>query len=778
MSIAPTRFEEGAVEGRAAGANYVGRPVPRVEDRPLLLGRGAFVDDIDRPGQLYARVVRSHIARGRIRSVDVERARRRADVVAVVTASDLPDTLRIPIRLVPSPTAQLALQPPLAAEFVRYVGEPLAVVVATSAYAAEDAAEEVWAEIEALPAVVDPVAGAEQDAPAVHEAVLHNVVDVVSATTGGDLDTVFEEADIVVREWLGVHRHTAIPLEPRGLVAEPQDDGSLIVWGPTKVKHHNRRVLAEMLDLPLERVRFIEPDVGGGFGVRGEFYPEDFLVPWLALVTGRPVKWVEDRQEHFVATNHSREQRCLIEVAATAAGELLAMRAKVWVDLGAYVRTNGLVLPLNTVMHLPGPYRWRAFAAEAFGVLTNKTPAATYRGPGQYEAALQRERVIDLVARRARIDPAELRRRNLVPPEAMPYALELAGLPEPLVYDSGDFPRLWNELCDHVSYDRLREGIAAERRAGRRVGIGTAAYVEVEARGPYEWARVVPDGERGFTVHVGVASVGQGIATALAQIAADALGVALNQVRVSYADTDLVPEGGGAFSSRSVIFGGNAVAGAARDLLERACVAGAEALGVAPDRVELAEGAVIRERGRPDRAIAVADCGCEGSFRYEKQGRGFSMGGALAVVDLDPDTGGVSVRRCVVACDVGRSVNPLLVEGQIVGAAAQGIGGVLFERLAYDPSGQPLVTSFMDYAMPTAVELPAIEALVLELPQSESAFSNPLGVKGAGEAGIIGVGAAVANAVADAVGGDALVAELPITPELVDALLRRQETTP
>ncbi|MEA2196460.1 MAG: aerobic carbon-monoxide dehydrogenase large subunit [Solirubrobacteraceae bacterium] len=770
MPPAPTASER---ETPAAGG-YVGRSLLRVEDGALLVGAGEFVDDVDLPGQLHARVIRSPVAHGLISSLDVEAARARPDVVTVVTAADLADALRIPIRLAPSEMAENALQPPLARGTVRYVGEPIAVVVATSSYGAEDAADVVGLEIEPLPAVEDARRGCAEEAPGVHEHVPGNVVENVRATAGGDVDAIFAHADIVVRERLGVHRHTAVPLEARGLVAAVAEDGSLVVWGPAKVKHHNRRVLAELLGLPVERVRFIEPDVGGGFGVRGEFYPEDFLIPWLALSTGRPVKWIEDRAEHFVASNHSREQECEIEVAASFEGQLLALRAQVWVDLGAYVRTNGLVPATNVVSHLAGPYKWSAIDAESHAVLTNRTPTATYRGPGQYEAALHRERVLDLVARRARIDPAELRRRNLVPSSEMPYSPELEGLPGPVIYDSGDFPSHWDRLCEHTDYDRLRDDAACDRRGGRRVGIGTAAYVEAGGRGPYEWARVLADRGGGFSVRVGVGSVGQGIATALAQIAADVLRVAVERVDVSYQDTDLVTEGAGAFASRSVVFGGNAVAGAALDLLEQARAIGADRLGLAPEEVEVSDG-VVRDEARPEREVAIADCGCEGAFRYEQHGRSFSMGAAMAVVELEPETGAVSVRRCVVACDVGRAVNPLIVEGQLVGAAAQGLGGILLEELVYDSAGQPLVTSFMDYLMPTAAEVPRIEALVLELSKRGSALSNPLGVKGAGEAGIVGVGAAVANAVADALGGATIVAELPITPERVLSLMRGVE---
>ncbi|HEY4277382.1 MAG TPA: xanthine dehydrogenase family protein molybdopterin-binding subunit [Conexibacter sp.] len=750
---------------------YVGRSVLRVEDRPLLTGDGAFIDDIDRPGQLYARVVRSETASGWLRSLDVEAARARPDVTMVLTAADLPEQLRIPIRLVPTDAARAALQPFLARERVNYVGEPLAVVVGASPYGVEDAAAEVRAEIEPTPPLTDALDATREDATPVHAAAGGNVVASELITRGDHLNALFERADVVVRERLRVHRHTAHPLEPRGLIAEyDRDAGQLTVWGPTKVKHHNRRVIAGLLELEEARVRFIEPDVGGGFGPRGEIYPEDLLIPWLAIATGKPVKWVEDRQEHFVAVNHSREQVCDFELAATADGKLLGFRARAWIDLGAYMRTNGAVLVLNTATHMPGPYAWEGYAIETLGVVTNKTPAGTYRGPGQYEPALHRERMIDLTARRLGLDPAELRRRNLVPVARMPYDLELTGVAEPIVYDTGDFPLLWERLLERGRYGELRE---SEPPASRLRGVGTATFVEAGGRGPYEWARVVPGADGSFTVWVGIASLGQGIATALAQIAADALGVPIEKVTVQHNDTAEITEGAGSFSSRGVVFGGNAVVGAIRDLFERARAAGAAALGLDEQEVELIAGGIVRARGQREPAKTFAELGCEGSHRYEKHSRSFSMGGALAVVELDRDTGDVAVRDLVIACDVGRVVNPLLVDGQIVGAAAQGVGGILLEQLAYDEQGQPTVTSFMDYCMPTAAEVPPIDALVLQLPQHDPRTRNGLHVKGAGEAGIVGVGAAVANAVADALGGDAVFTQLPITPgrvmELIDS---------
>ena len=756
-----------------AGPGYVGESVPRVEDGPLLTGTARFVDDVSLPGQLHARVVRSEVAHGRIAGIDLAEALATPGAVAAVTAADLDDP-RIPVRVRPNPRLERALQPVLARDTVRYVGEPLAVVVAEDPYAAEDMAEAVLVEVEPLTALLDVGEAVESELAVLHDAVPDNVVDRAMVRTEVAVDEVFARADVVVEETLHVQRHGAVPLETRGLVAR-YADGLLTVWGPTKVKHFNRRILGGLLGLEEEQIRFVEPDVGGSFGARGEFYPEDFVVPWLAMRLGRPVKWVEDRQEHLVATNHSREQECRLEIAAAADGRLLALRARALVNLGAYSRTHGMVLPKNTLDHLLGPYRWEAFECESLGVLTNKTPAGTYRGPGQYEPTFCRERVIDRVAARLEIDPAELRRRNLIPVEEMPYEIVYEGTEPSVILDAGDYPQLWGRLVEAGGYEQLRGEVERRRADGEHVGIGVAAFVEAGGLGPYEWARVAPRADGTFAVHVGIAGVGQGIATALAQIAADALKVPIERIEVSHKDTDEVPSGGGSHSSRSVVFGGSAVVGAVGDLLERATVAAAERLDVDPEEIELVAGGVARVRGSVERAATFADLGCEGTYRFEKTERSYSMGAALAVAELDPGTGGVTISRCLVVCDVGRAVNPLIVDGQLVGAAAQGIGGALLEEMAYGPDGQPQSTSFMDYCMPTAAELPQIEAIALELPQHRPESSNPLGVKGAGEGGIVGIGAAVANAIADAVGPGTPLLRLPVTPEMVRDLLSGRE---
>jgi carbon-monoxide dehydrogenase large subunit len=770
---------QGAGEGR-----YVGRAIPRVENLPLLTGRGCYVDDVERAGQVHACIVRSDVAHGRIVSVSAEAARRLPGVVDVVTGRELPD-VRIPVRMMPSPEAAPVTQAPLARDTVRYVGEPVAVVVAEDAYAAEDAAAAVEIEIEELAPVLDAFEAAAPEARPLHsEALSGNVVNRLRARHGRDVDELLAAADVLVRDRLGTRRQSALPLETRGLVAElDPGTGRLTVWGPTKVKHFNRALLAKFLDMPEQDVRLVEPDVGGGFGARGEFYPEDFLVPWLAVRLRRPVKWAEDRREHFLAINHSREVWCDIELGMSGDGTLLGFRARCLVDQGAYARTHGAkLLPWIFLNHLPGPYAWAGFEIEAASVLTNKTPAGTYRGPSQYESAFFRERMIDRAAGEASLDPAELRRRNLVPVESMPYTMHVGDAAPPIVYDGGDFPLILDTLLTRAGYRELRKRAERRRAGGELVGVGISAHVEAAAFGRYEHARVTPRTDGSYVAHVGVASLGQGVRTVLAQILADELGVPIERVEISHRDTDLVPQGLGSYASRSTVIGGGAVLGAVEDLRLRAVEAAAERLEIAEHDLEVVPGGIVRPRGQPTGGIPLAELGCDGACRYDKPTPSFDMGAMLAVVAIDRDTGRVAVERLLICHDVGRMVNPKLVDGQLVGAAAQGVGGALLEHLTYGPEGQPMVTSFMDYLMPTAAEVPLIEALALELPHHDPETEHPLGVKGCGESGVIGAGAAIANAVADAVadtaGGDRRVASiLPLTPEGVLALVGAGDRT-
>jgi len=755
----------------------VGRPVHRVEDLPLLLGTGSYGGDVNRPGQLHARVVRSDVPFGRLKGVDATAALERPGVVRVITAADIPD-VRVQIRLFPGPDAEQVLQAPLTGDLVRYVGDPVAVVVAEDPYVAEDAADEVVLDIEPLDALVDMREAAKDGAVAIHPNLGKNVVDGESVKHGDDLDALFADAAVVVHERLRVQRHGAVPMEPRASVVEYDSESDRIsVWGAAKVKHYNRRALAAMLEMEEESVRLIEGDVGGGFGARGEFYPEDFLIPWLARELDRPVKWVEDRREALIALNHSRESEWDMEMAADAEGNLLGYRGHTWFGQGGYVRTHGsLLLPRVMTSHFPGAYRWRAFEHSAASVLTNKTPAGTYRGPGMVEANFVRERLVDLIAAKLDMDPSELRQRNLVTPGDFPYAVGIPDIEsrDPKVLVEGDFPLTYDRMLERAGYDELRAEVTKRRANGELVGIGVASFIEMPNQGPFERARLSVGRDGMFTAHVGVGSVGQGVGTVLAQLTADLLEVSIDKVDINYHDTDLVPVGLGAFASRSTVLGGYAIAGAARELAAQARKLAAERFGVDADTVEVRGGMAYVEERKQETEISLGELGeLSVEYMYEPTEVPHVLFGAnLVLVELDPRTGAIKLPRFVISYEVGKAINPQTLDGQVVGAVAQGVGGAILEDFAYSPDGQPLATSFMDYAMPTAVEIPEVEVEILEL--AEESAEDPLaGAKGAGEGGICAAAAAIANGVADALGAaGSEVVELPITPELVQRLAR------
>lgn len=730
----------------SARGGFIGSPVPRRKNRELLAGRATYVADIRLGGQVYARMVRSSSAHARLLGVDTSEARQVPGVIDVVTAEDVGD-IRIPIRLpfAESPEANAVLQAPLAADVVRYVGEPVAVVVADDPYVAEDAAELVSVDLEELAPVLDPVTAAEPSRPLVHENSGSNVVGRL-AYRYGDADAAFAQADVVVRRRLRVHRLAAVPMETRGLVAD-YDPGSgvLTVWGGAKVKHFTRALLSRVLGLDLADVRVIEVDVGGGFGTRGEPYPEDILVAWLARRLERPVQWVEDRWEHMVATNHAREQQHHFELAAGADGRMLGFRVRGWCDHGAYIRTQGLLPVVLPMVHMPGPYQWQAFSMDLDSVLTNRTPVGTYRGPGMTEATFVRERMVDILAAELGMDPADLRRRNLIPAESMPFTFRPgpgSSAVIPISYQSGDFIESFDEMLAAARYEELRAGQRSARARGQCAGVGMATYIEFAAVGPFEEVEVICDG-RGVVVRAGVGSLGQGVETALAQITAETLRVDLEDVSVEFHDTAEVPQGFGAFASRSTVLAGNAIAAAVTEIRVKA----AELLGCGPDEIEFDHGTALDPGGR---SVTLAEVGPTRG-RFEKDDLTASFGGAVCSLLVEPADGRVRVDRFLVAHDVGRAVNPRLLRGQLAGAASQGIGGALFEELAYDGNGQPLSVTLADYMMPTAAELPRVDVAVIE----HGSPSNPLGIKGGGEAGMVGSLGAVANGVADAIGDGA-----------------------
>ncbi|MEE9124027.1 MAG: xanthine dehydrogenase family protein molybdopterin-binding subunit [candidate division NC10 bacterium] len=761
---------------------YVGARVKRSEDLRLLRGVGKFVGDIRRVGMLHAAILRSPCAHARILRIDTEAATKMAGVVAVLTFADMAGVKQIPMRTGKVEGLERSLQYPLARDKVRYVGDPVAVVVAESLYLAEDALVLIDVEYELLGAVTDVRQAVKPGAPTLHDGVQDNigarfVVEV------GDVDCAISEADLVFEESFSVQRHAAVPMETRGLVAEfDEGRGVLTVWGPTKVVHNNRGFLADLLDMPESCIHMIEPDVGGGFGARGEFYPEDFLIPFAAKRLRRPVCWIEDRLENLKATNHSREQWHQVKIAVKSDGTVTGIEDSLLNNNGAYTRTHGGVPAIWTSAILRGSYRIENYRCNVSCVLTNKTPAGTYRGPGRYEAAFVRERIMDMVAHRLDLDPADVRRRNLIQPGQMPYDTGRHPFYR-VVYDSGDFPGQLEQSLARVDYTGLKASREAARREGRAVGIGLGCFVEKSGLGPWEYARVEIDSVGKAVVYAGCASLGQGVDTVLGQIVADELQIRFEDVRVVHGDTDLVPYGMGSNASRTTVLAGNAALRAARKVKEKLLRLASSAFEIDPADLSLVDGR-IAVRDTPERSISLVEAvrlaapgpalksgnepGISETDFFASDRMPYPYGVHIALVEVDRQTGVVDLQKYMVAYDVGRAINPMLVEGQIVGGLAQGIGGAFLEEFAYDDDGQPLSTSFMDYLIPTAMEVPHVDILLTEDAPSPL---NPLGVKGAGEGGVIAAGGALANAVSDALGAE--VTRLPMTPEYVRDLARR-----
>lgn len=769
---------------------HVGSRMRRLEDPRLLTGGGHFADDEVRPGQLWMRMVRSPVARAVLGAVDVGGALALPGVRAVLTGADV-SLPPIPVRVSPDPGDLAAyLQPVLARGHVRYVGEPVAVVVADDPYLAEDGADLVAADYAELTPVRDARGACSSGAPRLFGDQPNEVAELTASF--GDVAAAFRAAAHVIEVDTVIARQTAVPIEPRSLLAEwDAAEQSLDIWGATKVPHFNRRVIAGALGIPPERIRMHRCDAGGGFGVRGELYPEDILVAYLARLLGRPVKWTEDRAEHLAAVNHSRDQVHRIAGAFDSGGRLLAMRDEIWHDNGAYMRTHGLTVPELTVSMLPGPYRMTGFEATVHVAVTNKTPCGTYRAPGRYEGTFARERMLDVAAARLGIDPVELRRRNLLGPGELPCDRSMRALGTDVVLDEGDYPGLLDRALTESGYVSWTQEARAHRRAGRFVGTGVAVFLEKSGLGPYEVAEVQVDASGGVHVTVGGTSLGQGIETVLAQIAADALGVCADQVTVVAGDTGMLSDGIGSWASRSTVVGGSAVLRAAEATGALARRAAAVLLGADPADLCLAHGRVIAAssgREEPagqvtasltlgDIAAALADrpagadlppgpLGARREFTVDHMT--YPYGVHLAQVEIDPGTGGIEVLRYFVAYEVGKAINPATVEGQLVGGALQGIGGALLEELAYSAEGQPLTASLIDYLLPSAREAPEVVTLVTE---DHPSASNPLGAKGAGEGGITAAGAAIASAVGDALGTPDAPTRLPITPERVCRLI-------
>jgi len=762
----------------------IGRAVTRREAPRFVSGRGHYVDDVRRPDMVYARVVRSAVAHGLIRGIDGSAAKALPGVLAVVTGAEIAHLLKeIPQRVCALPGMENFLQRPLAVDRVLYVGEPIAVVVAEDAYLAEDAAECVVADIELLPAVVDA-----QDALR-DEVLLHPGQGTNRSTSYevgfGDTDRAFGQADLVVSERFYVHRHSASPLECRGLVAQWDAAlGHMTVWGAAKVPFANRSILAGMLGLPVDRVDMIECDVGGSFGVRGDFYHEDFLVPYLSRRVGRPVKWIEDRRESLMALNHSRETYCDLSMAFSRDGVMLGMRGRMVADNGAYVRTNTGVMPGKGTQFLAGPYRIAATSFEAISVCTNKTPSGTYRGPGRYESTFFRERLIDMAAARLGIDRVDIRSANLILPEQMPYdAGALVPGMGPTVYDSGQYPQVFRHALDAFGWAQ-RSQRSGTLQDGRYIGVGMACFTESTGGGPGEYARLTLRSDACFDLALGAASAGQGHETSMAQVLSQCLDVPMEAVRVYHGSTTLLDAGFGAYHSRSAVMSGAVTHKAARAMRELLLSRAARKLGRGEDSLEWRDGCVVDAHdgaslltlaqlaeGIAPHADPTERGAVEVDAKYMSDQLTYTFGVQMAEVAVDPDTAQVEVLDYYCVEDLGRVINPEIVHGQTIGAAVQGLGGTLLDEFIYDDSGQLLTGTFADYLLPTSTDFPVVRGETLELAQSPS---NPLGVKGAGEGGIIGTGAAVANAVSSALAAAGVsVTALPISMKNLGALLEQ-----
>jgi carbon-monoxide dehydrogenase large subunit len=746
--------------------SLVGSPVERIEDLRFLRGNGQYVDDMNPAGLLHAVIVRSSIAHGQIRRIDCTAARALPGVHAVITANDIGAVPTIPLRQEQLAAFRPFEQPVIAVGKVRYVGEPVAVVVADTAAAAEDAAEAVAVEFEELP-VIATCEACESNPTLLFEAAA-NVAGTLTAVKG-NADIAFKTAAYTRREQFKVQRHTAVPMEPRGLMAQWRD-GQLTLFGAAKVPFPNRRILARQLGLAEDAIRMVENDVGGGFGVRGEFYPEDFLIPFAARFIGRPVKWIEDRREHLLATNHARDVSCTLEIACSRDGAILALRGHAKADVGAYLRTNGATGARNTAQILSGPYRVPNIHLEVSLHLTNKTPVGTYRGPGRFEADFFRERLFDLAAGDIGIDRVEFRRRNLIAETEMPYALaRVVELDLATATDSGDYRSTLERCLAEIGW-AAKAPLQGKRLDGRYHGTAIGCYFEGGASGPREHARLALMSDGTISVYVGSSANGQGLETAFAQIAADALELPMTRIRgVFHGSTDLLSEGFGSYSSRSIVMGGSAIVAAAAKLREMIRAAAAQRLGCDSADVEIADGEVRAAAGVSSRTFVplseIANSAIVADGTFASPHRTYSYGAHAAHVAVDPATGHVEVLDYVAVEDVGRIINPAMLHGQAIGAIVQGLGGTFLEHLAYDEHGQLLTGSLADYLMPSTSDFPVVRAVALE---EKPAPHNPLGAKGAGEGGIIPVGGVIANAVAAALRPFAVEPrELPLSPSRV-----------
>jgi carbon-monoxide dehydrogenase large subunit len=767
---------------------YVGTPIKRVEDPRLLRGIATYVDDLRLPGMLFAALVRSPHAHARLVRINADAARKVAGVVGVFTGADVnahcgtvPCAAGIPDMKAPKHTV-------LAGDRAYFVGHPVAVVVAATPYAAVDAADAVEADYEPLPAVVDPEKALEKGSPLTHPDLGTNVAFTWNLS-GGDIDAAFTNADRVIRQRMHHQRLTPMAIEPRGCVAAfDRGSGTLTLWTSTQVPHLVRTLLPGMIGVAENKLRVVAPEVGGGFGSKLNVYVEEALCSYLAMRLGAPVKWIERRRENAAATIHGRDQIGYYEVAVKNDGTILGIRSRAITDLGSYLQLLTPAIPTLTGLVLTGCYKIPAVRVEAVGVYTNKMATDAYRGAGRPEATYLIERLMDLVAAELRQDPIELRRRHFPKPQEFPFNTATG-----LTYDSGDYDAALRKAMQLAHWDDLLRTREARRRDGGLFGIGVSTYVEICGMGPskammaggWEWGCVRIEMSGTVTVITGATPHGQGQQTSFAQIAADRLGVSMDDVVVLYGDTNIAHYGRDTYGSRATAVGGGALVMCIDRVVDKARRLAAHLLGAKPEQVTF-EGGRFGLKGGTGKQLAWTDLapeayvaknlpagfepGLEASAFFEPENFTFPFGTHICAVEVDRDTGEVKIVKYVAVDDCGNQMNPLLIEGQLQGGIAHSIGQVLFERTVYDENGQLLTGELTDYAIPRAGDIPEYVLGSTVTPTT----ANPLGVKGVGEAGTIGATPAIANAVIDALRPLGVThLDMPFTPEKVWRAIQR-----
>jgi carbon-monoxide dehydrogenase large subunit len=774
---------------------FFGAPIKRNEDKRLLTGQALFIDDVELPGMLHATFLRSQVAHAKVKRIDVSQALKRPGVIAVYTADDYgafcqPGPLLVPPPPIPGIVFNLRTHMPLAKDKVRYAGEPLAVVVAESRYIGEDALDDILVELENLPAVVDLEGALENGSASVHDDLGSNVASQLRQSKG-DYRNAAAKADLVLKRRFRYEHGISSPIETRGVVAQWNARGQqLTVWDTTQAPVFVRNGLAAQLGLGERQVRVIAPFVGGGFGPKiMMFYPEELALPWISMRLNRPIKWIEDRLEHFVATTHERGQIHDAEIAISGDGRILGVKDVFLHDTGAY-NPYGLTVPINSQCTLLGPYVIPSYDSTFTAVFTNLPIVTPYRGAGRQHGVFVIERLLDLAARELNIDPAEIRRRNLIPPDAFPFNNEIIYQDfQPLVYDSGNYEPVLDKALELVGYDKfIRKEQPKLRAQGRCVGISVTCYVEGTGIGPYEGAKVQVQANGKVSVATGIGTQGQGHFTSFAQIAADQLGVNVTEVDVVTGDTDQFYWGAGTFASRGAVVAGNAVNEASRAVRKKALKLASDAFECSEDDLVIADGKVsivgipekfirlgeLAQRANPMRGAVKpgTEPGLE-STQYFGPPSGATANGVHAmIVEIDPLTFELKILKYVVVHDCGTMINPMILAGQIHGGVAQGIGNAFYEKLSFDDQGQLLNASLADYLLPTALEVPRME---LDHTTTPSPL-NPLGIKGAGEAGAIPVGPLFAQAIEDALDLTSKkieLLEIPLSPSRLFDIIRK-----